>query len=72
EGYMECLSLQSNWLPRCHSQLVYWDGCCGPQEATVRGLTQLHAQHLGDTCRFILTHACVYCTAWLMGEKQSR
>lgn len=35
-------------------QLAYWDGCCGPREATWGGLTLRQARHLGDAWRFIL------------------
>lgn len=71
EESMECISPQSKIRSRCHSQLAYWEGCCGPQEPTVRGLTQ-QLKLLGDAWRFnLLTPACLFCTARLRGALQA-
>lgn len=68
EGHMERLSLQSNWLSRCHSQLAYRDGCCGPQEATVRGVNATAGPAPRGRLAFhLLTPACLFCTGRLRG-----
>lgn len=68
EGHMKRLSPQSSWLSRCHSQLACRESCCGPQEATVRGLTQPQAPApVGSLAFHRLIPASLFCTARLRG-----